>query len=176
MNEKIIQGTLAAMLFATGSAAQADDPYNLQITGTILSKTCELSSASKNQTVQLGSINSAWLARTQAGPRYEPFTLELENCGKLASHISVTFSGSASAQNPALLAITAGPDNAQGVAIELYDRDKTPLALNTEGDATPLTASQPSVTLAFYARYVTDGTPLRAGAANATATFVLRYE
>lgn len=176
MNRNVTQGIPAIALLILGSTAQAADPYNLQITGTILSKTCELSSTSKNQTVQMGSIYSDRIARTNASPRYEPFTIELEKCGTLASHMSVTFSGTVSAQNPALLAIPAGADNAQGVAIELYDRDKNPLALNTPGDATPLTASQPTVTLTFYARYVTDGTPVHAGAANTTATFVLNYE
>lgn len=176
MNENIMQGMLLTALLTFGSSALADDPYNLQITGTILSKTCELSSASKNQTVQMGNVFSDRITRTHASPRYEPFTIELEKCGSLASHISVTFSGAANAQNPALLAIPAGADNAQGVAVELYDRDKNPLALNTPGDATPLTANQPTVTLAFYARYVTDGTTVRAGAANATAIFVLNYE
>ncbi|MEL4016775.1 fimbrial protein [Dryocola clanedunensis] len=166
---------LCVGLLALTAGRAAAETYNLQLTGTILSRTCVVSAGSESLVVTLGNVNSARFNGAGSGSRYEPFTLTLEKCGSVASNVSVTFNGTADSRDPQLLAVAAAADRATGVGIAIYDRDKNLLPINTEGESTALTPGQAKVTLEFYARYLANGEEVTAGSANASATFMLNY-
>lgn len=154
--------------------SQAHDG-TVNISGTIADNTCTVSQDSKNMTVSMGTVGSKSFARTGDGTAYQPFSISLEKCGGAASRVSVTFSGVADSANRDLLALDGGAGYATGMGVGIYDSEKNLIPLNQSGEETTLTASQASVTLNFFARYVASGTTVAAGMANASATFMLTY-
>ncbi|MGU3522348.1 fimbrial protein [Enterobacteriaceae bacterium C23F] len=178
MKKHMIRSALwaAAILALRASTAMADDAYNLQITGTIISRTCTVSADSKTIQVEMGNISSKQFTRVGEGGNYVPFTLHLEKCGSEANKVSVTFSGTANGANPALLALTADDASATGVAIAIYDSQKALIPVNTATQPTNLTPLSANVSLPFYARVLAVDTSVRSGMANATALFSLAYD
>ncbi|KNC06507.1 fimbrial protein [Klebsiella sp. RIT-PI-d] len=145
------------------------------ITGTITDNTCTLSPDSENIMVSMGSVSNRQFYQAGAGAAYQQFTITLENCGSTASGVTVSFSGTPDSQNPDLLALTAGADNASGVAIALYNDDKSPIPIGDLSQRKTLIGGQSLAQLNFYARYVANGQAVVAGTANASATFILTY-
>ncbi|POP41351.1 fimbrial protein [Superficieibacter electus] len=145
------------------------------ITGTITDNTCTLTPDSENITVNMGSVSNRQFYQAGAGAAYQPFSINLENCGSTASGVTVSFSGTEDPKNPDLLAIAAGAGNASGVGIALYNSDKSLIPAGENSRMQPLIGGQSSVHLTFYARYVADGNAVVAGEADASATFVLTY-
>jgi type 1 fimbria pilin len=161
-------------LLALVSGAHGET-YNLQLTGTILSRTCAVSAESSSLLVTFGNVNSTRFARQGDGSRYEPFTIKLEHCGAKASNVTVTFNGAPDSHNPALLTLTPEAGAATGVAIALYDSDKNLIPLGQSDSGTQLIPNQASVLINFYARYLANGDAVSSGSANASATFMLNY-
>lgn len=157
------------------SFAHAHDG-RVYVSGTITDNTCTLSPDSENIDVEMGSVSNRQFARAGDGANWQPFAINLENCGSTASGVTVSFSGTANSHDPHLLALTPGDGNATGVAIGLYDNNKTAIPLGDDSASQPLSSGQASVHLQFYARYIADGEAVAAGTANASATFVLAYE
>lgn len=147
----------------------------VNVTGSIIDKTCVVSADSTNLLVTFGDVSSKTFARPGDGSRYEPFTINLERCGAGASNVTVTFTGNVDSRNPALLALTPVTGGASGVAIAIYDREKNFLSLGQPGNGTDLIPNQASVMLKFYARYIANGEAVSAGPANSSATFMLNY-
>lgn len=161
-------------ILAVCFAAQAHNG-RVYITGAITDNTCTLTPDSENITVNMGNVSNRQFYQPGAGGAYQPFSINLENCGSTASGVTVSFSGTADSQNPDLLAIAAGAGNASGVGIALYNNDKSPVSLDGNSRMQPLIGGQTSVHLNFYARYVADGSAVVAGEADASATFILTY-
>jgi len=158
----------------SGFALAHDGTIN--VTGTINDNTCSVSADSKALTVSMQDVANRQFARAGDGGPWQPFVLHLERCGGAAKQVSVTFAGTADTADPELLATGSGSDAAQGVAIALYDRDKTPIPINSSAEVTTLTPHQAKVDLPFYARYMANGETVRTGRASATATFSLVYD
>lgn len=162
---------LAALWSVNGEAHDG----TVNVTGTIVDKTCAVSADSKNLLVSFGDVSSKTFARAGDGSRYEPFTLNLEHCGSAATHVTVTFNGNPDSHNTDLLALTPAEGGATGVAVGLYDSDKDLIPLGQPGGGGQLTPNQASVAINFYARYLATGEAVSAGPANASATFMLNY-
>lgn len=146
------------------------------VSGTITDNTCTLSPDSENIDVEMGAVSNRQFARAGDGANWQPFAINLQNCGATASGVTVSFSGTADSHYHDLLALTPGDGSATGVAIGIYDKDKTAIALGDESASLAISSGQSSVHLQFYARYIADGEAVVAGNANASATFVLAYE
>lgn len=175
-NKFIPKALSTALLLLTAHNALAADTPNLEITGTIVSRTCSVSAESQNMTVQMGNASNKQFFQAGEGANYVPVTVHLEKCGKEANQVSVTFTGTPDSVNPNLLALGADAQAATGVAIALYDGDKTLIPINTATDPSPLEPSSANVALPFYARYLATGSQVRSGTANAVATFSLVYD
>lgn len=175
-NKFIPKALSTALLLLTAHSVMAADTPNLEITGTIVSRTCSVSAESQNMTVAMGNVSNKQFFQTGEGGSYVPLTLHLENCGKEANQVSVTFNGTPDSVNPNLLSIGTDAEAAAGVAIALYDSEKAPIPINTTTKPTTLTASAANVSLPFYARYLANGAQLKPGIANATSTFSLNYD
>ncbi|MGE6981549.1 fimbrial protein BcfF [Kluyvera intermedia] len=157
------------------SAASAHDG-RVYVSGTITDNTCTLSPNSENLDVEMGSVSNRQFTHAGDGANWQPFSIDLQNCGSTASGVTVSFSGTANSHNPNLLALTPGDGDATGVAIGFYDKDKAAIPLGDESASQAISSGQASVHLQFYARYIADGGVVGPGIANASATFVLAYE
>ncbi|HFK5702248.1 TPA: fimbrial protein [Enterobacter roggenkampii] len=91
------------------------------------------------------------------------------------NNISTHFEGTPNQGNADLLSLTGGPGYASGVAIGIYNPDKTLIPLGDESQLFTLSNNQLTATLDFYARYLADGGAVSPGTANAAATFILTY-
>lgn len=175
MTRPLLSHCAALSLLSLSAAYGAGHDGTVNITGTIVDKTCAVSADSTTLLVKFGNVSSKTFARAGDGTRYEPFTINLEKCGAGASNVTVTFSGNADDHNPDLLALTPDVGVATGMAIALYDREKNLIPLDQPGGGTDLIPNQASVALIFYARYLANGETVSSGPANASATFMLNY-
>jgi len=160
---KFLLVLLLATVASAGAQAHAGRVY---VTGSITDNTCTLTPDSETITVDMGSVSSRQFYQAGAGADWQPFTINLENCGSTVSGVSVSFSGAADSQSPDLLA---------GVGVALYNKNKSPIPLGENSQIQVLIPGQQSAHLNFYARYVADGSTVAAGTANASATFILTY-
>ena len=167
-------GVLLACLTASSPLAYAADG-TINVKGHILDNTCAVTVDSENVSVKLGDIASKTFREAGDTSLPQAFSINLEKCGAAVSNVSVTFNGTADANNTTLLAIPAGTGSASGVGIAIYDRDKALMPINTVGESTGLEANQTTVELLFYANFMANGQPVVAGAVNASATFTLHY-
>lgn len=167
-------GALITLLaLSTGVRAET---YNLQMTGTILSRTCEVESQS--QTVDIGEFATTDFPATGSVSAAKAFDIKLTGCGSAATGTTVSFSGTSDTTDPDLLALsdTDGAGGmASGVAVEILDGQQQPLAINS--------ASPPSVALTpgdnlltFYLRYKSTLDTVSAGNASAVMYFDLQYQ
>lgn len=165
---------LLMLALVISCCVQAHDG-RVYVTGSITDNTCTLSPDSENITVDMGSVSNRQFYQAGAGAAYQSFSINLENCGSTASGVTVSFSGAADSLNPDLLALAAGAGNASGVGIAFYNNDKSAIPLGDNSQMQALIGGQSVAHLNFYARYVADGNAVSAGAANASATFILTY-
>ncbi|MCS2172979.1 fimbrial protein [Scandinavium sp. TWS1a] len=175
MIRPVFRGLTALSLLALWAASPGAHAGTINITGSIDGNTCAVSADSTALLVKFGSVSSQLFTHSGDGGRYEPFTISLEKCGGSASNVTVTFTGNADSSNPELLALTADADAAKGVAIAIYDNNKTLIPLGQPGGSTELTPDQATVTMTFYARYLANGDTVSTGPANSSATFMLNY-
>lgn len=146
----------------------------IRITGNIKVNTCELNAASQDMTVPMKTAILG-KARYQQGDAFEstPFAISIAKCNSATAKAHVTFSGTASAQDSSVLALSDG--GASGLGIQLYDAQGTLVTLN---HASVAYALQPDIanTLEFTARYVATDTVVSPGQADAVADFAIEYE
>lgn len=159
MRNDILYG-IGMLLAASGVQAHDGRVY---VSGTITDNTCSLSPGSENINVAMGAVSQRQFYRAGDGSAWQPFAIDLQNCGSTASGVTVSFSGAADSRNTDLLALTAGESDASGIGIALYDQNKTLIPLGQESDVVTLSPGQASAHLQFYARYLADGGAVRPG-------------
>lgn len=183
MQTKLLTSALAATLGLTSVLANAADPVvvnggTVHFTGEIVNAACAVSTESANQTVELGQYRAARLAKTGDKTPAVPFQIKLIDCDPtVAATAAVAFSGKAEATDPNLLAVTATGNGtaAQNVGIEISDNLAKVLKIDGATFSTAKTLVQGNNKLDFTARYVATGVAT-VGEANASATFVVKYE
>lgn len=168
------KGVIILLMFLSIAAVHAHDG-TVNISGTIQDNTCELSPDSQNKSVDMGTVVGSQFSRTGDFSTAKTFTLNLQNCGPAASEATVTFSGTANAQNAELYALEAGADSASGLALGIYDSDGQRIAPGETSAGVVLKPGQDSVAMAFSARYVAVMDSVTAGSANVTVTFIVNY-
>lgn len=177
MNKKLIALTiLAGSTFFTAAHA-ADGTINF--TGTIMDASCNVTTATQNQTVPLGNVNRT--AFSAAGDTAAPtkFSIILENCPTTVTKATVRFDGPIDSANKTLLALTpagSGATNATGVAVGIYEDDaatQIPIATKSKEFALSSTANNE---LEFIAKYVSTAAAVTQGTANASTNFTIDYQ
>ncbi|MGF6565245.1 fimbrial protein [Kosakonia cowanii] len=155
-----------------GTAQAADG--TIYFTGSITDQTCAVDSGSQSMNVDLGKVSVTTLngsAGLKAAPTH--FSITLNDCPDTVTALKVKFDGTAHAVNQRLLSLDSGSNVASGVGIEIADKNGSVIPLySASGD---YTLDEGSNTLDFTARYVSTGTTVTTGTANATSQFTLNY-
>lgn len=180
---KIASSLIAAAALVSG-AANADDPVTVNggtvhFQGELVNAACAVSTQSDGQIVKLGQYRTAAFAAVGDTSSQTPFNIVLTDCdSSVAATASVAFTGQTDLVNPSLLAVNSGGNatTATGVGIEILDRTSRTLAPNGSTFSAAQTLNDGENTIPFTARYKATAATATAGAANADATFVMKYE
>ncbi|MFC6051315.1 type-1 fimbrial protein subunit A [Acinetobacter sp. Ac_877] len=175
--------TLLSTVLCSATAFAADpitvNGGTVHFTGELVNAACAVSTASANQTVELGQYRTASLAEAGKKTTPVPFKIQLVDCDPtVQATAAVAFYGQTSDVNPELLSVSAGGTNAtaaQNVGIEVADDKSKILGFSGKDFSNPKTLLEGNNDLNFTARYVSTGTATP-GTANADATFVVKYE
>lgn len=161
---------LTVLLSPSALADTALGEINIELHGNVVDVSCYVVIADDNKTVNLGRWPTKQLPTAGSTTPLVPFTLRLAGCPPGSA--SITFSGVA-ASGTSLLALNDSA-MAQKVAIELRDKDRTPLALEKASQAVAVD-SDGNATLQFYANYIALVDNPSPGSAKADATFMINY-
>lgn len=175
MKRKGIGVLVMAIVLVLATGAQAD-PYNLQMTGTILSRTCEVKS--KTQTVDIGQFAASDFIATGSTSKAKAFDITLTGCGSAATGAQLSFTGTSDSVNPSLLALSdvdAAGGMASGIGVEILDSAQQTLAINSASPPTYDVVPGDN-TLSFYLRYKSTQDVVSAGNATAVMYFDLQYQ
>lgn len=163
---------VAASLGLSVSAFAADG--DVRFTGELTSEVCQVVNNMSNPAeVPLGNVGYTAFTGIGSTARAQSFVLTLKNCPPTVSNALVQFEGTPATADNRSLALTAGPDVATGVAVQISDASNNVLPLRVASQAYPLTEG--SNDLAFVARYVAISDTVTSGSANAVATFDITY-
>ncbi len=172
------------MIFGATTLANAADPVTVQggtvhFEGELVNAACAVSTGSSNLVVNLNQHRTALLKKAGDASPEVPFQIELVDCDKeIQATASIAFSGTGTLANPALLATSAGGGNAtiaKNVGIEISDRTSGVMKIDGSTFSTKANLINGVNKLDFTARYVATG-EATAGAAHASATFLVHYE
>ena len=144
--------------------------------GSITDSSCNIDSASTSQKVDLGKWASTYFTSTGFETTKTPFHISVKDCPASVTNVAVLFDGARDPSDNTLLATTGG---AAGVAIKLYEDDKsTAVSLGKVSKAKNVvagaTAGTGTADLKFFADYISTGA-VTAGDANGTANFNMIY-
>jgi major type 1 subunit fimbrin (pilin) len=173
MNKKIIVLAILAGSAFTSVAQAADGTVNF--TGTITDTACTVSTATKNQTVDLGNVSKTAFAAAGDTAAPTKFSIVLQNCPTTVTNASVKFDGPIDSANSNLLALTAGTGIAQGVAVGIYEQDASTLIPIATASASKALSSTADTTFDFIAKYVATSATVVQGPANAATNFTISY-
>ncbi|WHQ73115.1 fimbrial protein [Pantoea sp. Lij88] len=147
----------------------------VKFTGEITDVSCNVSTASKNQTVDLGKwAKSYFESRTETTET--PFTISVKDCPTSVKAVAVLFDGDKDSSDNTLLKVASG--GATGVGIKLYESDRhTPVSIGAISKAVNVVAATEggSADLNFFASYKSDGAEISVGKANSVSNFVMVY-
>ncbi|QAU24789.1 hypothetical protein EO087_12990 [Dyella sp. M7H15-1] len=166
---------LPGFLLATCLASNAVWAENAQINfiGTISGPTCSLQTS--DITIPIGTVDKSTFTGIGSSSPWSP-NVQLVSAGCNASLVSMTFSGTADANNSSLFTVTGG---AAGIGIEVCKTGGSaagecavPNDTSRPVTFTPAPAGQG---YSFAARYVQTAGTIAAGPGNATITVVITY-
>ncbi|MDD9338601.1 MAG: fimbrial protein [Providencia heimbachae] len=172
---------LLAILSASAGSALAIDG-TIQFRGAFTETPCviDINGSNTNNTAAVSVPLGTWATENFANnvgttTDLKPITFTLSSCPDMTK-ANIRFGGQADPTNSKLFAIQSGVDTASNVGIGLYKTSSTAdfIEPNTQSLTVPLTSSSGDVTV--YASYMTTGTTVGGGAANADVTIDISYE
>ncbi|AHM75051.1 fimbrial protein [Yersinia hibernica] len=175
------KGFIAISLLALSSSAFAIDG-TIQFSGAFTDSPCEINvngsttTGSSSASVILDTWNVAnYKGNVGATTDLKPITISLSGCPS-KTQANIQFNGTVNATNPELFAIQTGAGAASNVGIALYSSSNTAdiITPNTRDLAIPLTTQAGEKTI--YASYMTTGSDVGQGEANADVTIDISYE
>ncbi|WP_337261278.1 MULTISPECIES: fimbrial protein [unclassified Serratia (in: enterobacteria)] len=176
MNKNLVAVAVLAASAFTANVFAADGQVNF--TGTIIPQGCDISTSTKNQTVDLGKIAASSFPSAGSVSGSKGFSLVLSNCPDTVTAASVRFDGNQVPNNNSILQLTdpTAATTAKGVGIQIADGNNK--VINLYQDSTPQTL-QPGTainTLSFVASYISTAASVTPGAANAVSNFTIVYQ
>ncbi|BEM64739.1 fimbria A protein [Serratia marcescens] len=183
LNQIMLAAVMAFGVSSLAHAAVKDQGHGkVTFNGSIIDAPCSISPDSIDQTVELGAISNVALKDGgKSTPR--PFQIKLENCeltvdandpSKNNNKVSLTFSGSASDADSALLGITG---TAKGAGIALTDGSGKKIKLGTASDARLLQNGSNTLSFSAYLQGSSaSGAVIVPGEFQSVADFTLAYQ
>ncbi|EFG1981777.1 type 1 fimbrial protein [Escherichia marmotae] len=164
--------------------ALANDTVVVTFTGQLLAKTCDITTGSKDQPVNMGTYDANDFLNVGDVSGSHTFTINLEGCPTATSTIyssgvsaNVRFSGDTDTINTTLLRLTSSADSATGVGVEILDNDDKVIAINDESGFKELVLdNNGDASLDFKLRYKSTQQNVHAGQANALLYFDIDYQ
>ncbi|MGJ8525425.1 Type-1 fimbrial protein, A chain [Halomonadaceae bacterium LMG 33818] len=173
---KLIKYSLISLALA-GAAASAPSMAatgTVHFKGEIVKSSCDVTSDTNNQTVDLGRWPSSQFQQSGDTTPAKAFTLKFENCD--SGNYTVRFDGNNPSGHPDLLAVTGG---ATGVGIKITDESGNVYPISEESPTSGLSVisagSDKTATANLKAQYESYADTVGAGDANADATFAIQY-
>lgn len=175
MKSKVLLSILALGTVVSAQQAMANTG-TIAFKGKIVTSTCQATTDTANQTVQLGTWPTSALSTAGQTTSPQTFQIDLEQCD--AGNYTVRLDGttvSATGDNANLLAVTGGATN---VGIQVTGLDNKIVPINTalaNGYEFAIPSGSTTATLDLKAFYKATGAAT-AGDANATANFSIEYK
>lgn len=145
----------------------------VNFTGQITEESCDVTTDSKNKTVDLGSWAKSYFSdHNETTPR--EFKINVEECPDSVTSVAVLFDGAKNAADSTLLQLTQGNNTASGVGVRLYNSDRATV-IKPGSVSTSAAPDNGNAELTFYAGYIADGAEVQAGEANAVSNFLMVY-
>lgn len=162
---------LVSSLLLTSQAFAANGNGIVHFTGEIIDSTCEVSTGTKDQTVDLGKVNKSTFTDVGSTASVQAFQIDLVNCPQTYKKANARFDGTEDGDG--YLKLNNG--GATGVAIAIYNRaDNTLLKLYNQSKTADISA-EGTASLPFMARYISTSSTVTAGLANADSEFTISY-
>lgn len=160
------------------NAANAADQGSgtVTFTGSIIDAPCSITPDTADQTVDLGQVSSAALLKGGTSTP-QNFQINLENCQVTASTpsaVSVTFSGTADANDASMLGLSG---TASGAGIVIADQSSQQIDLGTASSATDLLAGDNTLQFSAWLKGETGASvTVTPGDFQSVANFTLAYQ
>lgn len=161
---------LASSMFVTHHVYADGSVVN--IIGNVQDNTCDVDINSRNFDVNLGSYDNRQLTAAGDTTPVSAFNIKLTSCGTAVKTVKLTFMGTPDNQEEGLIQINT-VNGAQGVAIQLLDKNKNALKINMP---TIVALKKGGQTITFYAQLKATYVPVKAGDVDAVVNFVLDYQ
>lgn len=171
--------TLLLLLLASCSTLADLGHVNLIMSGEIMKESCDIDANNLTQSIEIGDFTVGTFKSVGSVSADKSFKILLSKCSPEIKSAGVTFTGTAQAGgDPSLLVLsdtTGGGNMAQGIAVQLLDSNKSPLAINS---INPIRydISPGENTLSFALRYKAVTLPVTAGNATAVLYFNMDYQ
>ncbi|WP_296250643.1 fimbrial protein [uncultured Stenotrophomonas sp.] len=139
--------------------------------GEIVQSTCDVSTASVDQTVTIGTFPTTLFKEAGDVSAPKSFKIDMENCE--AGTYTLRFDGTTPAGHPELLAVS----KATGVGIEILDNNDKVFPINQDlvDPALVTVAATGKASVNLKARYKSFEKDVGAGIADANSTFSIEY-
>ena len=165
---------LVACLAISAYSNAALDEVNLNLSGTVIEKTCGIDSTLQNKLVEFDKVSIKQLLKVGDQSTPKAFQFDFRNCPANGA-VTITFTGQKDTSDTQLLALDNISGKAENVAIEIRDKDKNRIALDKKSQQF-ITDTNGRATAVFYANYIATKLPVKVGAANAKMQFSIEYE
>ncbi|ELY3456298.1 type 1 fimbrial protein [Cronobacter sakazakii] len=164
---------LLLIMFALGAHRALADDINLQVNGAIIASACDVESASKNKTVDMGIATADAFSQPSTYGPWVPFELSVMNCPVATMAVDATFSGELDPTNSTAYRSTG---TGKGLALQLVD-GKNNMYMLPGGDKYTETVDEAthSATFQLRARYVRTTEPLVPGTFESAVQVTFTY-
>lgn len=172
MKGKLLKSALVCSSLLLGWQAHAVNGNGIvHFTGEIIDSTCEVSTTTKDQTVDLGKVNKSTFTGAGTTASVQAFQIDLLNCPNTYKKATARFDGTEDGDG--YLKLNAG--GASGVAVAIYNRaDNSLLKLYNQSTSAAI-GTDGKATLPFMARYIATSATVTSGVANADSEFTITY-
>lgn len=152
--------------------AWADD-VEMQIVGNIFANTCNVDSASKNLTVDLGQASAGDFKDVGDTGNWKEFELHVTNCPRSLTLANAFFYGQADSAHPTKFANTG---TAKGLALELADPQDNILLAPQASFNVQINQNDHTATFPLAARYYATSMPVSAGTFSSVVQVTFTYQ
>lgn len=173
MTKKLTLAVLLATIGMSSSVLASDG--TVKFTGIITDKACTVDTASKDQTVDLGTVAKTAFAAKGDVAAAKSFVIKLKTCPTdvTTNGAAVRFDGAAKGGDASILDLDT-TSVATDVGIQIKDAKNTVVKLFENSSVYKLVEGDND--LNFTARYISTSDTVGAGSANSSAQFTIIYQ